>query len=124
MPVSVIYKTATILAGQSLSSPIDCTTGAPIIIFIPHEWTPSHLTFQVSADGSSFYDLFDHNTFEVALNAVPGTCVRLGPGWTGLFFKLRSGSREHPIAQEADRQIVIMLDTSATPAPRVVVAEA
>jgi hypothetical protein len=109
MPVQVIYKTATILAGQSLSSAVDCTTGAPTILFMPTEWTLAHLTFQVSPDGTNFYDLFD--TVEVVLNVVAGTSVRLDAPVS--YLKVRSGSREHPVPQQADRSIGITLDTSA-----------
>jgi hypothetical protein len=112
MPVAVVYKTATIPAGQWLSSVIDCSAGAPIMIHIP-EWTAACLSFQVSPDGTNFYDWFDRDTVEIVVNVVEGTCVPLDPEWAAIqFFRLRSGLRDLPVPQQADRQIVITLDTS------------
>jgi hypothetical protein len=112
-----VQKTATILAGQSLSSTIDCSTGAPIMIHMSDQWTPSRLSFQVSPDGTNFYDLFDRDTLEMVLNVVAGTSVALEPGLAPVsYLKVRSGSREHPVTQEADRQIVITIDTSSAAA--------
>jgi hypothetical protein len=102
------------LAGQSFSSVIDCSTGAPVMIHIPGEWTQSRLSFQVSPDGTNFYDLFDSNAREMAFNVRAGTSMLLETGWTPvLFLKVRSGSCDLPVPQEADRQIVVTIDTSS-----------
>ena len=60
-----VPMTATILAGESLSSPIDCSTGTPVMIYMPHEWTSAHLSFQVSPDGTNYNDLFDSDGHEL-----------------------------------------------------------
>jgi hypothetical protein len=117
MPVAVIYKTGTIPAGQSLSSAIDCTAGAPIMVFMPMEWTDARLTFQVSYDGTNWRDVFDRNAQEVAVNIRPGTAVRMTSEWTesalGGWIRIRSGSRVTPMPQAADRVFMLMINTTA-----------
>ena len=106
-------KTATILAGQSLSDSIDCSAGAPVFVHMPTDWTPSRLTFQVSPDGTNYNDLFDSEAREVAVNIIAGTSVRLAPEWSPVtYLKVRSGGRAVPVPQAADRAIVITIDTN------------
>ena len=116
MAIAVIYKTGTIAAGQSLSSAIDCTTGAPTILYIPYQWTPARLSYLVSFDGTSFFDLYDRNAHEIAVNCVPGSAVRLNPEWTdsalGGWLKIRSGTRDLPVVQEGARTFTMMIDVS------------
>lgn len=109
-----IQKTATILAGQSLSNAVDCTTGAPIIVYLPKPWSPARLSFQASPDGVAFFDLFDQNAREVAFNVAGGTAVLLALTWAPLlYFKMRSGSCDLAVPQPVDRTIIISIDTSA-----------
>jgi hypothetical protein len=109
-----VTKTATIAAGQSLSSAIDCSTGAPVIIHLPLDWQPSRVSFQISPDGgANWYDLFERNAAELEFNVVAGTAVVLERTWTPVTqFKLRSGGRDAPVVQDADRTIVVTIDTS------------
>ena len=109
-----VPMTATILAGESLSSPIDCSTGTPVMIYMPHEWTSAHLSFQVSPDGTNYNDLFDSDGHELHSSVTAGTSVRLDPMWEPVtYLKLRSGTRDSPVPQQADRVITITLDTRA-----------
>jgi hypothetical protein len=108
-----VQKTATIRAGESLSDAIDCGTGAPVFIHMPDEWTSSRISFQVSPDGTNFKNLFDSNAREIAFNVRAGSSMALETGWTPvLYLKLRSGTCDLPVLQEADRQIEITIDTS------------
>jgi hypothetical protein len=109
-----VNQTATILAGQSLSDVVDCSTGRPTFIHMPQEWTASRMTFQVSPDGINFNDLFDNNAVELAFNIVAGTSVLVDPAWAPItHLRLRSGSRALAVPQAANRAIVITLDTAA-----------
>jgi hypothetical protein len=116
MAISIVYKSGTISAGQSLSSAIDCTTGAPVILFMPALWTPAQLTYQVSYDGAAYFDLFDRLGKELAVNIAAGTAVRLNPEWTdsvmGGWLKVRSGARQSPVVQTADRVFTLMINTN------------
>ena len=109
-----VAKTATIAAGQSLSDVIDCSTGAPVFLHMPADWTSARLSFQVSADGTTYNDLFTWEAVEITVNVVPGTSMLLDPKWGPVtYMKIRSGGRDKPVPQEATRTIVMTLDTSA-----------
>jgi hypothetical protein len=111
-----VYATATITAGQSLSSPIDCRSGAPVLLFMPLAWTAARISYQLSFDGSNFRDLCDRAAREIAVNVSAGTVVRLNPEWTesalGCYLKIRSGSRDMATVQTADRSFTLLIDTS------------
>ncbi len=107
-------KTAVISAGQALSAVIDCSSGAPVFLHMPKDWTPSRLTFQVSPDGTNFNDLFDNSAQEISFNVHPGTSVRLDKMWEPVtYLKIRSGGRDAPRAQDDDRTITVTVDTAA-----------
>jgi hypothetical protein len=74
----------------------------------PAEWTPSHLSFQTSPEGTNFYDLFNRDALEITFNVLAGTSIPLEPGWSPvLFLKVRSGSCDLAVPQEAERSIVV-----------------
>jgi hypothetical protein len=105
-----ITISATILAGQSLSSAIDLSDGAAIFLHMPPAWTPALLTFLISPDGVTYNDAVDREAREVAINIRGGTSIRLSEDWTSAaagYLKLRSGSSTRPIPQEASRTFVI-----------------
>ena len=100
MPLTVVPG-PTITAASSLSSAIDLSAGTLARIFYPRVWTPAVLTFQVSADGADFFDLYDVFGKEVSITVVPGACIRISFDWTIIlqFVKFRSGSRDFPVDQ-------------------------
>ena len=109
MPPSMV-KTATIQAGASLSNVLDLGSGTAIFLHMPIEWTPALLSFQLSPDGTNFTNAVDMNAREIAYNVLPGTTVRLGAEWSSSamgYMKLRSGTKDFPVAQEQTRTITI-----------------
>ena len=110
-----VFATGTITAGQSLSSPIDCRSGAPLLLFMPPQWTPARMSYQLSSDNVNFYDLYDRNAREIAVNVRAGTVVRLNPEWTesalGCWLKIRSGSSDMATIQAANRSFTMLIDT-------------
>jgi collagen triple helix repeat protein len=110
----------TIEAGQSLSEAVDCAGGNIAHIGMPLEWTAAPLTFQMSADGNEYRDVFrtlpdTHASFEMSVpSVVPGSVVSTPlAAATYPFIKIRSGSRAAPVAQEADRTFVLILAPGA-----------
>jgi hypothetical protein len=110
-----VFVNGTILAGQSLSAPLDCRTGTPQLLFIPMQWTPARISYQLSQDGVTFYNLYDRLAKEIAVNVRAGTVVRLNPEWTddalGCWMKIRSGSADMATVQTADRTFTLLLNT-------------
>lgn len=108
VPISIV---ATILTGTSITPSIDLTQGSVVIIIAPNGWTEAKISFQVSFDNISFFDLFDSTGFEISRFVVPGAAVEIVSSLTqaALYFKIRSGSRADPIAQESDRIFQLIL---------------
>jgi hypothetical protein len=84
---------------------VDCSGATRIYLVTPAEWDGANITFQFSQDGTSFYDLFSRDGVEVhigmrdRLNTITELDITLLKGW----FKIRSGMRNSPVAQAADR---------------------
>jgi hypothetical protein len=121
----------TISSGQSLSS-AGVLNGFKIIGFaLPAAFTKAHLTFQASWNGTDYFEIFDTNRRDLTLNEVDldadpqslgtknWTLVNFGQAG-GMFvtggsyfgkaqaIKIRSGTPEDPVSQEADRIIQII----------------
>jgi hypothetical protein len=114
-PPSARYTIATVNfpAGESLSSVLNCGTGAPVMFRIPDDWTSAQVSFQTSPDATNFFDLFDRSAREVSFNVVPGTAVLLDQGWAPvLYLRVRSGMRNSPVPQKSARQVGFTLDTT------------
>jgi hypothetical protein len=106
--------TGSILAGQALSTSVNITSADPALIIMPLGWNgaDAFLTFQISYDGITFYDLFDSAGREVKLPLMPNTVVRLDATLTrGInYVKMRAGSRVSPIIQTAQRDFSVVTD--------------
>jgi hypothetical protein len=96
---------ATIPAGQALSSSIDLTSQSVVMLIVPDDWSPANVTFQVSMDNVLFHDLFDAMGNEILRPICVGSAVQVDPTFTQYvnYFKIRSGPRNNPIPQSADR---------------------
>lgn len=108
----------TILAGESLSSGLDCTMGDLLRLTMPIEWTTAPLTFQISTDGVAYNDVFNLEGFEVTLPVVverSAVLVPLDVGKAISWIKFRSGTRMEPIPQEADRAFAVAISTYTGP---------
>lgn len=74
-------------------------------IYMPTGWDDALLTFQLSRDGTTFFDMFRADNTELSFIISPGTVVTTEP-WLIMannWIKLRSGSRDNPRKQTADR---------------------
>ena len=112
---------ATIEAGQSLSTAVDCGDDFAVGLITPAEWTTAHVSVLISTDGIDFFDLFHlrvgtTSPIELKFNIVPGTIMAIDPDamLMGRFLKLRSGEREKPIPQEAARIFSVITNTKLT----------
>jgi hypothetical protein len=104
-----------IAAGESLSEAVDCSAGLPVRITMPAEWTAAGLSFQISSDGNFYNDCFDATGHEMVLVVLPGTAVPIPEQWGRMmgWLKFRSGGRDNPVAQEAQRDFSIALTKAA-----------
>jgi len=106
-PVTVI-PTA-ILAGEALSATVDVSGNDAAYVLMPGEWDDAALTFQVSTDGITFWDLCDEHGKEVVVTCKPASAVIMHTNLKAVgFFRIRSGTSEAPIAQSENRNFKIV----------------
>ena len=109
MPVTI--RTITIPAGESLSDACDAKDGNLIQFEMPDQWSPANISFQASADGTTFRDLVDAYGAEVLMAVIVNTTVVPLALKTFQYFKIRSGSRGQPINQQQDRVFKVVIQT-------------
>jgi hypothetical protein len=115
MPLTVLNG-PTIAAGESLSNGVDCTAGTIVRLTMPAAWGGGNITFAISSDGVFFNDLFDHDGNEFTMRVTPGAAIPLAfDGLTRCMahVKIRSGTRDHPIVQTAQRDFAIAIQPAA-----------
>ena len=108
--------TAIISAGGNLSTSVDLTGGAAAMILAPAglEGGPYgrvNLSFQISADNNTFFDLIDDKGVEV-LRTVIGGCATVLPTsvtQAAMYVKIRTGPSNQPVDQSADRVFILIL---------------
>ena len=112
MPLTIINGPF-IAAGESLSDGVDCRAGPLIRITMPGQWTPAKLSFQLSSDGILYNDIVDGRGKEITMRCVPGAAVRVPSEWNPMiqFLKIRSGSRNRPVVQQAEREFAVAVET-------------
>ncbi len=102
--------TVTISSGQSLSGAANIGKGVIVGFAVP-TITNAALTFQGSADGDTYYDVYDDDgTTETSIGASTGArFVEAPTALVGLpFIKVRSGTTGSGVNQGADRAIVVI----------------
>ncbi|CAN2532520.1 hypothetical+protein [Methylocapsa aurea] len=103
---------ATILNGAALSGAVDLKEMRLSAIIMPAAWTAAALTFAVSADGATYYPLYDATGgAEASWTVAAGLYIANSNFalWKDIrFIKLRSGTAASPVNQGADRVITIV----------------
>lgn len=108
----VTTTTATITNGTSLSTGIDLGTARLSRIVIPAAWTAANITFQASADGVTYADLYDASGTEYTITVGGASRSIIVPlaDFVGIrYVKVRSGTTGSPVNQGADRALTLVL---------------
>lgn len=110
--------TATIANGASLSDAI-LVDGRLAGVIIPGAWTAAAITFSVSPDGATYYDLWSSAEgtaaeATIASGNIPTAATRFlsltFANWVGIkFVKIRSGTSGSPVNQGAARSLQLVL---------------
>ncbi|HWJ72606.1 MAG TPA: hypothetical protein VNX29_05495 [Kaistia sp.] len=108
----LVTVAATIASGGSLSGAVDLGTGRLVGLIMPASWTTASISFQASADGANFYDLYD-DSIERAIasgSAIASRFIALSlSDWLGVrAIKVRSGSTSAAVNQGASRIITLV----------------
>jgi len=102
--------TMTIPSNQIFSNGVQVPKGsAPVLIVFPSGWDPAVLlTIQVSLDGNTWIDVMNNDGSPVSSVVHPGTSLLLQNQevWAP-WLRLRSGTREAPVPQSADRAFTL-----------------
>lgn len=103
--------TATIANGASLSGAVDLGTLRLFAIQMPTSWTSANLTFQVSTDGTNYYNLYDDTGTEVTWTAAASQVIQSSnPGrWLAFqYLKVRSGTSGSAVNQGGARTLTFV----------------
>jgi len=103
--------TTTIASGQSLSAAVNLGGLRMFGMIMPTAWTAAGLTFQMSADGTNWYNMYDANGNELTASAAASRYVAFEPAnfapveW----LKVRSGTSGTPVSQGQDSTLALVL---------------
>ena len=100
-------RTATIIAGASLSDAIDLEGYIPVGIVMPAVWTAANITFEEE----STFDAYDAAGTELTAIAAASRYIALDPidfaGFRSIY--LRSGTTGVPVNQVAEAEIILLI---------------
>ena len=100
----------TIASGTNLSAAVALGAKTLVGIMMSSGWDAAGLSFQATADGTTFGDM--HTTSaELTMTAAAGQFIAVDPTqWRGVNdIKVRSGTSGTPVNQTADRVITLVL---------------
>ncbi len=98
---------ATIANGESLSAAIDVSGKTLLRINMPATWTTANLTFQFSADNSTYRNLYKDDGTEYTVTAAASRAIVLdASAFLGVsYIKVRSGTSGAAVNQGGARTI-------------------
>lgn len=105
-----IQVTATILNGNSTSDTQNIKGYTLVALLIPAAWTSATITFQVSYDGVTFYNLYQADGTEYTLTVAASQAIVLPPSdFVSIdYIIIRSGTSGSPVTQGADRALTLI----------------
>lgn len=108
---TLVVASASIANGASLSGAVDLATGRLVQIQMPAAWDAAALTFQTSADGVTYADLYDVTGAEYTVPAAASQSVVIPrDDFIGTrYLKIRSGLAAAAVNQSAARAITLAL---------------
>ena len=90
---------------------------------MPDDWTAAPLTFQVSSDGVAYRDLYHTQITTGAFTpyeaivptVIPNSSLFMPPdtGLSVVWLKVRSGTQQTPVNQEASRTFTVVFESSS-----------
>ena len=111
----------TIAAGQFLSNTVELADNYVVGLIMPPQWTPARVTILSAVDDINFFDLFrfgeDGTTpTEIKFNVAPNSILAIDPNTMLMarYLKLRSGTRDEEVPQEAARVFSVITVNSVS----------
>src|SRR3954471_9079841 len=115
MPTPTVLPLA--MGTSGLSAALDITVvSAVVAVIMPDDWSPATVTLQGSADGTTFFNIYDGIVgAELVFNVKPRTLVAVNPnrlrGCKAI--KLRSGTHDAQVPQAAPRTFGVIVEAAA-----------
>lgn len=108
---SIVLVTGYIDANESLSAPINVNAGDVVALMMPDAWTYAELSFQISADDVTHFDVYERDGDEVRVKVTPNAVLLIEREllMAASSLRLRSGSRSRPVVQAARRDFSLAL---------------
>ncbi len=106
---------ATIAASASLSGPVYVGHGMIVGIQMPAAWDAADLTFQASADGVTYNDVYDFQGNEVDVKTAASRYVTLDEPKIGPWIKIRSGTTGSHVNQTLDSILSVVMQSMPNP---------
>lgn len=102
--------TVTIANGESVSGGVDLNGAGLLRIIMPASWTAASLTFQVSADGVTWNDLYDSAGEYTIATAAASRAIVLPPSDFAAmrYIRVRSGTAAAAVSQGGARSIELV----------------
>ena len=110
--VNYANLTVTIANGESLSSSVTLDRRPILAILTPSGWDDAVMTFQVSLDGQTYYELVEEDGSAASLAVEAGTMLRTDnlDQWAGYsHMKVRSGTSGSAVAQTGAKVVTIVV---------------
>lgn len=105
------YQTVTIASGASLTAAVDMGKRELVRVDMPSAWTAAALTFQVSADGTTYTNLYKDGSEFSKTEAAASRGVGIAPADAMMmhrYIKIRSGTAASAVNQEAERTLTLV----------------
>lgn len=115
---ATVTQTAVIAESGNLSGAMDLGVvnydSGILAIDMPAAWTAANLTFQASADDNTYDNVYDSDGNELTVSAAADRYIVLTEGERSMlrgvrFLKVRSGTSGTPVAQDAERSILLVV---------------
>lgn len=92
-----------------MSDPIDIKNVGVALIGAPSNWTSANISFQISDDNITWFDLVDDDGSEIRRTFKAGCAIVLDPALAQAvnYLKIRSGSRDGAVPQQTDAIITL-----------------
>jgi len=109
MSAPVTTNTATIAAGAALSQAMYLGHGVLVGIQMPAAWDAANLSFQASADGITYQDVYDFQGAEVVVQAAAARFVTIDEFQGAPWIKVRSGTTGSHVNQTLDSALILIV---------------
>lgn len=103
-------------AADGLGPAVDLRAWKLVAISMPADWSAADLTFQGSADGTTYWNLYESDDAEVTVQAAEDRFIAFSGAEKDFltacpYLKIRSGTSGTPVDQNAARVLTLVVES-------------